>query len=140
MSLLDQFTSDENTGLDLRESAKKVAAEMGHAPDVCNVKGCDGEVVDTVDVLPLDPIDHDSTLLALCERHCEWADERNDLAREITDILRQARKEVGQEYISEIQRLSDPRGEMTEDRLQGDETAPRLQESTESMLPGDSDE
>jgi len=86
----------------------------------CSVKGC-GEKADQIDeLLPFDPVDHDETVVALCKTHQQWADERNALAQEVAEKLREYRRELGQECIDEIQRLAVPEGAMREDVLMGD--------------------
>jgi len=86
----------------------------------CSVKQCDGTASHVTALLPFDPVDHDETLVALCESHQRWAEERNAFAEAMTEELRQARREIGQEHIDEIQRLAIPQGTMEEDVLMGE--------------------
>jgi len=86
----------------------------------CSVKGCDKSADGVDELLPFDPVDHDETIVALCESHQQWAEERNAFAEAMTEELRQARREIGQEHIDEIQRLAIPQGTMEEDILMGE--------------------
>lgn len=108
------------TDLDIRSLLARL--RLASKDTVCEVEGCDStDDVEIVDVLPLDPIDHSATVLGLCSDHQEWAARRNELAEDVADELREARKEIGQEHISEIQRLASPMdGNLREDFLMGD--------------------
>jgi hypothetical protein len=102
------------------KKAKRIADEEGVKPKKCSVIGCEEREIELIELLPLDPIDHDETLVYLCDGHQEWADERNALAEAVADELREKRKEVGQEHFEEIQRLTIPQDDIDEDVLQGD--------------------
>lgn len=105
----------------LKEHAKQIQARLGLHPKNCAVVGCQTGNVEVIDVKPLDPIDHDSTLLQLCPRHSVWAEKRNDLAEEVYEALVEKRKEIGQDRIGEIQDLALPQdGRLREDILMGD--------------------
>jgi hypothetical protein len=102
------------------KKAKKIADEEGVTPKACSVIGCEETEIELIELLPLDPIDHEETLVYLCDGHQAWADERNTLAETVADELREKRKEVGQEHFDEIQRLTIPQDDVDEDVLQGD--------------------
>lgn len=104
----------------LKEKGKEFAAKLGAVPDTCGVRWCKRGDAELVELLPLDPIDHDSTLIQLCTEHQEWADQRNDLAAEVADELREKRREIGDRKFDEIQELAVPQGAMHEDILNGD--------------------
>lgn len=104
----------------LKEQGKQALARLGAVPHTCAVKGCSERTEDTIDVLALNPIDHDATLLQLCQNHLKWAEERNELAREIKAELVEARKDIGQDRISEIEELAVPQGSMRRDILMGE--------------------
>lgn len=100
----------------------------------CEVVGCAKFGADDTKIKALDPIDHDDKVLQLCEKHQQWAQERNDFAEEMYDEFREFRKELGQEQIGEIQRLAHPQdGKLREDILMGDteEKAIPLSQATE---------
>lgn len=88
----------------------------------CDVSKCTNDGVEEVTVKPLDPIDRDETRLFVCETHREWAAERNAFAEEIYEELRAYRKELGQEYIEEVQRLAKPEDWTAKSELMGGET------------------
>jgi hypothetical protein len=89
-------------------------------PD-CVVHGCDKTETELVELSPLDPIDHHARTLPLCEQHQAWASERNKLAAEVKAELVEARKEIGQRRIDEVQRLAVPQdGDLREDILMGE--------------------
>jgi len=102
------------------KKAKQIADEEGVTPKKCSVIGCEEREIELIELLPLDPIDHDETPVYLCESHQQWADERNALAETVADELREKRKEVGQEHFDKIQRLTIPQDDVDEDVLQGD--------------------
>jgi len=86
----------------------------------CGVKGCEkSHEVQIIELKRFDPIDHDSTFAPLCGEHQAWADQRNKFAERMADELREARKEIGQEHIEQIQALAVPQGSMKEDVLMG---------------------
>lgn len=105
---------------DLKEKGKKFAAKMGAVPKTCGVRGCQNRNAEIVEILPLDPIDHESTLIQLCSEHEAWADDRNELAAEVADELREKRREIGDRRFSEVQELAVPQGAIREDVLNGD--------------------
>lgn len=74
--------------------------------DECMVEGCDADEATVIELLALDPIDHDNQHLALCDEHIAWAKDRNEFAQEVYDELRQARREIGQANRERIQELS----------------------------------
>lgn len=76
--------------------------------DDCMVEGCEADNAEVIELLALDPIDHDNQHLALCDDHIGWAKERNELARDVYDELRQARAEIGHSHRERIQELSQP--------------------------------
>lgn len=105
----------------LKEKAKRRMAQAGFAPDRCGVRGCSNGDAEVVELLPFDPIDHDSTHIQLCPDHQEWAAERNVFAEAMTDELREKRKRIGQEHIDRIQQLAPPQdGDLREDILMGE--------------------
>jgi len=106
----------------------QIVAEKFARTSVCGVEGCRSkENVDLTELKPLDPIDHDSTFVALCEHHQLWADKRNRFAEDMADELREARKEIGQEHIAMIQDLAMPQdGKLREDILMGDVEEPAV--------------
>ena len=105
---------------ELKELGKELLDSRGFVPDTCGVEGCEAGDSDVVELQPLDPIDHSSTLIQLCPGHREWADARNQLAEIVTDELREERNRIGQEYLDELQELADPRGRTSEAWLMGD--------------------
>lgn len=81
----------------------------------CAVDSCDREPVDIVEIVAFDPIDHDDSYVYLCDGHLGWAEERNALARELVDQLREARREIGQEHAENIAAIRNPAdGEIAE--------------------------
>lgn len=105
----------------LKEKGKQFLVKHGYAPEKCAVKGCRGRDVEVIKLRPLDPIDHESTLLQLCPHHQDWAAQRNQLAAEVKAELVEARKKIGQERIGEIQSLAMPQdGDLREDILMGE--------------------
>lgn len=100
---------------------EKIAKRLANTKS-CGVEGCESTAgVDLVEIKPFDPIDHDSTFVALCSYHQQWGDRRNDFAEQMADELREARKEIGQEHIETIQELSMPQdGDLREDILMAD--------------------
>lgn len=112
-------------GLDLAASAetrgfKNWLVKKGFSRDVCAVDGCPSGDTEVTEILPLDPIDHEETVTRLCPEHQEWASERNDLAERVLDELREARKEIGEEYFAEVQRLANPTREPSRALLMGE--------------------
>lgn len=105
-----------------KDTIYRKIAEYVTNDSVCGVKGCEKtHEVEVRELQPLDPIDHDSTFAALCADHQVWADERNEFAEAMRDKLRDARKDIGQEHIGEIQELALPQSEdMREDILMGE--------------------
>lgn len=104
----------------LIEAGKRLNAKLGRVPDTCQVRDCNHPTEDVIELRPLDPIDHESTLLPACEHHLEWGQERNQLAEEVGEELREYRKELGQERKAEIARLASPQeGDLREDILMG---------------------
>lgn len=105
----------------LKEKGKEFLAAVGAHPKTCAVEGCNGGNVEVVELAPLDPIDHSSTLLQLCPRHTAWAEERNELANGVKEELVEKRQEIGKRRFSEIQELAMPQdGRLREDILMGD--------------------
>jgi len=97
------------------------------AIDECGSK----DDVQTVKLLPLDPVDHMGRVVPLCKEHREWAKERNELAEDMIALLREERKAIGQAHISEIQELAEPEeGELSEEQLMGNATNTMEQIST----------
>lgn len=112
---------------ELKERGKRFLLRIGRTPNRCDVVGCGGDNIEVVRIKPLDPIDHDETLLALCEHHQEWAQERNELASRVHDELEAKRRELGDDYFEEVQRLAMPQdGRLREDILEGDATEPHI--------------
>ena len=62
-------------------------------------------------------------MVHLCEKHQEWAELRNELARDVTNELREARKQIGQEHLDEIAALAEPDAGTSRALLMGDESA-----------------
>lgn len=89
--------------------------------DVCGVKGCGTERLEVVELLPFDPIDYGKTIVPLCEEHLPWARERNELAERIHDDFRAFRKEIGQEYATEVGKLETPPGGELDDAASVDQ-------------------
>lgn len=105
---------------------KAVAAKLGRRRK-CGVVGCNGKNTELIWLKPMDPIDHDETPVVLCEKHQQWANERNAFVEKITDKLREKRKEIGQEHIDRIQELSMPQdGKLREDILMGEPDEERI--------------
>lgn len=88
-------------------------------PEECHVKGCHERDIEPVTIKRFDPIDHDDKETKLCAEHQAWAAERNALAEEIYEDLREARKDVGDRYTARLVRLTVPQGEVREDVLDG---------------------
>jgi len=101
--------------------AKKMAKTLDRGGS-CGVVGCSNGDAEYVELEPFDPIDHDGTLVRVCPTHQVWAEERNEFAEEMTDLLRERRKEIGMENIDRVQELAAPQGEMREDILDGSAT------------------
>lgn len=96
MGLIDSFLG----GVELRDVVDA---------DECAVSSCGAqEGVQVIELQPLDPIDHAKTLVPMCEHHRKWANERNQLATDVANQLREARQEIGQTEIDRIQRLQSP--------------------------------
>lgn len=91
--------------LKLIGEARDAAGELG---DDCAIDGCPGGRDEVVRLIAFDPIDHGDSFVPLCEFHVEWAEERNALAREMQDELREARREVGQAHAERIREVRDP--------------------------------
>lgn len=85
----------------------------------CYVKHCHDRDIEEVTLLAFDPIDHDDTTAKLCEEHRAWAEGRNAFAEEMYDELREARKDIGMDHISEIQEWVVPQGKIREDVIDG---------------------
>lgn len=105
--------------MNLEERIKRKLHNKGFARDVCDVRGCSIGDTEVWTLLPLDPIDHEETIVKLCPEHGLWADERNQLASEVADELRAKRREIGDERFGEIQDLAVPQGDLREDILDG---------------------
>lgn len=78
--------------------------------DTCGVGGCEQDRDDVVELKPFDPIDHGKTIVPLCEDHLPWARERNAIAEEIHQEFREYRKEIGERYSADVNRLQTPPG------------------------------
>jgi hypothetical protein len=105
----------------LKELGKEAIAKRGLAPNACGVEGCEAGDATVVKLLPLDPIDHGTTIIQLCPNHLVWAKHRNELAREVKAELVALRKEIGQRRIDEIAELAAPQdGDLPEEILQGE--------------------
>lgn len=88
----------------IEEMLDGVKAGMADSVDTC--KGCGSEEsVEGVEVLPLDPIDHSVNYIPLCGDCREWAEERNDVAAEIGEKLRDSRAQLAEEYAGELESL-----------------------------------
>jgi len=135
-----------------KKRLKKLAYKLART-DECGVKGCGDTDVEITEVLPLDPIDHESSWIALCPKHTVWAEERNAFAEQMYEELREARKEIGQEHMGQIQDLAMPQdGELREDILMGEieesvvfedafeERPAELEDNVGTMLTGGDDE
>lgn len=78
----------------LLEGIKETMAE---SVNVCT--GCGAESgVESVELIPLDPIDHSKQHLPLCPQCREWAESHNEIAVEIGEQLRAQRAEIGGRY------------------------------------------
>lgn len=105
----------------LLDKLRVLATKVGLISSGCAVRGCHESRADLTTLAPLDPIGHEESVYPLCERHQHWADERNKLATEVYEELVEARKEIGQERIAEIQSLAMPQdADLREDILMGD--------------------
>jgi len=105
--------------MNTKKRLRQLAAVFGRQKE-CGVIDCDGDNTELVWLKPMDPIDHDETPVVLCEKHQQWADERNAFAEEMADELREYRKELGEEHFSRIQELSMPQdGKLREDIVNG---------------------
>lgn len=99
----------------------KAVKEYAPPTSNCEVVGCARLEAEDIEVLTLDPIDHEDQTLQLCAYHQEWAKERNEFARDMRDEFRAFRKQLGQEHIEETQRLAHPQdGHLREDILMGE--------------------
>lgn len=86
----------------------------------CGFETCDAdEDTQLTRVEPMDPVDHSATMVVLCPDHREWVEERNELALQIRAELREARKEIGQQYLDELQEYARPDLHTPEDVLMG---------------------
>lgn len=94
------------------DMAKKMLGEKATKDhDTCGVKACENERKEVVELKPFDPIDHGKTIVPLCEEeHLSWARERNELAEEIHQEFREYRKEIGEYFAEEVNRLETPPG------------------------------
>lgn len=118
----------------LKYLAKKLART-----DECGVKGCnDTRDIELVELQPLDPIDHDSTFVALCMDHQLWARQRNEFAEDMAESLREKRKALGQTHIDKIRELAQPQdGKLREDIAMGrpEESQIPLEDAFEEQPP-----
>ena len=90
-------------------------------PSICAVEGCwNRENLEQVELKRFDPIDHNPLTYSLCDKHQEWATERNQVAELFHEELREARKEIGQANKAIIQEYAMPQdGKLREDILMG---------------------
>lgn len=114
---------DRDDKQSLVQSLKNKAVEKGLGKDICAVTGCGKHDTEVVRIRALDPVDHEDTVVHLCDEHQSWAEERNKLATAVTDELRKARKEIGQEYLDEIAALAEPDAGTSRELLMGDDSA-----------------
>lgn len=105
--------------MDLIEDVKGELIQRGMR-DECMVKECDRENAEAVEILALDPIDHEDQYMALCDGHMVWANDRNELAKTVREELRERRKELGEVHYDRIQELARPDREVSDAVLKGE--------------------
>mgnify|MGYP000544759387 CR=1 FL=1 len=117
---------------DLSETISKLKEHIPFSSllEECYVGGCHTYSITPIAIKRFDPIDREPLEVKLCDKHLEWARERNEFATEMHEKIEacqestgksavECRKQVGSEHIERVQELASPQGEMREDVLDG---------------------
>ena len=110
--------------MNIRKMAKRLMdkqSDVDHS--TCGVSGCEHDVAEVAELKPFDPIDHGKTIVPLCNDHLPWAREHNAVAEEIHEEFREYRKEIGEKYSADVNRLSTPPNGELDDAVQVDQVA-----------------
>jgi len=100
-----------------------LTSDMGKSHEKCGVMDCEQEHTEVVELKPFDPIDHSPTIVPLCDEHLPWAREHNNLAEEVHEEFRDCRKEIGQRYAADVNRLKTPPNGELDDAVSVDKVA-----------------